>query len=134
MSRLYLGLEEIIFVTEVFTDICLMVCKDTSWLHASASHSRLGRYSESLMKVRSHMQSGVLYKRNIAGRVDDDSLVLRNVLGHLGDMSLQDVMAVQVGHLSTALNPNLVLNNKRALDTYVEKMVGWYLGVLGEVV
>lgn len=59
--------------------------------------------------INTRIKTSWEYERDIAGRVDDDSLVLRNVFGHLCDMSLQNVVTVEVGHFSTALNPNLVL-------------------------
>lgn len=107
-----LGLEEIIFIAEVFTDICLMVREDPSGLHAGTCHSRLGRYSESLHKeiVNTLISLRLAqYERNVTGRIDDDSLVLGDVFGHLGDVSLQDVVTVKIGHFSAALDPDLVL-------------------------
>lgn len=40
---------------------------------------------------------------------DADGGVLRDVLSHSGDMGLDDMISIEIGHFSSCLDPNLVL-------------------------
>lgn len=88
-------LKERILLPEILANISLMEGHNGRRLELSSLGSGSSRHPKSQWDFRHG--------------IHDDPLVLRGVLGNTAEMSLEDMVAIQVGHLTIWLDPHLVL-------------------------
>ena len=85
----------IIFSSQVLASIGLIEYHHCSWLQFLSLHSSSCCHSKS--------QGQIIEVKNADGGI------LRNIFGHSGDVGVDDVVSIEVGHLSVTFDPNLML-------------------------
>jgi len=85
----------IIFSSQVFASIRLIEYHHCSWLQLLRLHRSSCCHSKS--------QGQIIEVKNA------DRGILRNIFGHSGDVGLDDVVSIEVRHLSVTFDPNLML-------------------------
>ena len=114
----FLG-EQSVLLSQVLADISLSESNHTSGVQTSDLERRLCGDTES--------------QRRIAHGVDNDSSMLGNVVTHLSNVGLENVVTVKEGHLSVGLDPDLVSSvcgKKRQSGDVKSELAG--LGELAE--
>lgn len=85
----------IIFSSQVLASIGLIEYHHCSWLQFLSLHRSSCCHSES--------------QRQIIEVKNTDGSVLGNIFGHSGNVGLDDVVSIEIWHLSVTFDPNLML-------------------------